>query len=210
MVEAALTVIDTEGMDALNMRRVAQELGTGAASLYAHVSNKDELIALVMERVAAALPRPEPEPGRWREQLTEFLIASRDNLAAHGDLARAALTANIPTTPAMLDSAETVLRLLRAGGFDDQVIAYAVDLLALYVVATAYEQGLRTSPWRQEQGDAEAYIAGIRSFFSSLPPDRYPLVVALAPQLTRAEGDERFQFGLDVILDGLAAQQGRW
>src|SRR5207247_9642587 len=68
IVEAALHVLDREGLDGLSMRRVAEELGTGAASLYWHVRNKDELIQLLSERLAAEIELPAPDPSRWQEQ----------------------------------------------------------------------------------------------------------------------------------------------
>jgi AcrR family transcriptional regulator len=210
IVETALKVVDTEGLDALNMRRVAQELGTGAASLYAHVANKDELLALLLDCVYGDLSHPEPDPQRWRAQAKEFLTQQRDNLVAHGDLARAAMIQNIPTTPGALDVAETMLALLRAGGLPGQVCAYAVDVISLYVVATALEESSRTGPGGEsDEGQVESYIGGVRSFFASLPTERYPLIVGMAGPLTRNVGDERFEFGLDLLFDGLVAQAGR-
>ncbi|SEL92087.1 TetR/AcrR family transcriptional regulator [Streptacidiphilus jiangxiensis] len=210
IVETALRVVDTEGLDALNMRRVAQELGTGAASLYAHVANKDELLSLLLDRVYADLRHPAPDPERWREQAKDFLRQARNNLVAHGDLARAAMEQNIPTSPAALDSAEAMLALLRAGGLPEQVCAYGVDVISLYMVATAVEESSRTKPGEQRgEGSAQPYLDGIRGFFGSLPAERYPLIVAMAGPLTRNVGDERFEFGLDLLLDGLVAQAGR-
>ncbi|RAG82980.1 TetR/AcrR family transcriptional regulator [Streptacidiphilus pinicola] len=210
IVETALKIVDTEGLDALNMRRVAQGLGTGAASLYAHVANKDELLALLLDRVYGDLSHPEPDPERWREQAKEYLTRQRDNLVAHGDLARAAMTQNIPTSPGALDAAETMLALLRAGGLPEQVCAYGVDVISLYVVATALEETSRKGPeGAPDQGQVDAYLGGIRSFFASLPPERYPLITGMAGPLTRNVGDERFEFGLDLLFDGLVAQAGR-
>src|ERR1700744_2871148 len=65
----ALKVVDEEGLDAMTMRRVAQELGTGAASLYAYVDNKDRLLELVIERALGELEPPAADDGPWQEQL---------------------------------------------------------------------------------------------------------------------------------------------
>src|SRR5262249_19016990 len=72
IVEAALRVLDREGMDGLSMRRVAEELGTGVASLYWHVRNKGELLQLLSERLAAEIELPEPDPARWQAQLKDI------------------------------------------------------------------------------------------------------------------------------------------
>src|SRR5206468_9983989 len=69
IVDAALTVMDQEGVEGLSMRRVADELHTGAASLYWHVKNKDELLQLIFERTAQEVTLPSPDPARWQEQI---------------------------------------------------------------------------------------------------------------------------------------------
>ena len=206
IVEVALGIVDAEGLDALSMRRIAQELNTGAASLYAHVSNKDELVELVLDQAYAGLVHPVPDPERWREQVKEFLRQARDALVAHNDLARVALLTNIPTQPNHLDSAETVLALFRAGGLPPQVAAYGVDLIASYVVMSAFELSQRHGPEQPSLGHAEAYLDGVRGFLGSLPQDRYPVAVSMVDELTRNVGDERFDFGVDVILAGLVAR----
>jgi hypothetical protein len=65
IVHAALRVLDREGSAGLSMRRVAEELGTGPASLYWHVANKDALINLIIDQVASEIPLPEPDPDHW-------------------------------------------------------------------------------------------------------------------------------------------------
>jgi AcrR family transcriptional regulator len=209
IVETALGVIDAEGMDALSMRRVAQELNTGAASLYAHVSNKEELVELVLDRVYADLEHPVPDPQRWHEQVKDFLRQSRDNLVAHGDLARAAMESGIPLLPHTMDAAETLLALLRAGGLPVQVAAYGVDLIALFVVSSAFEQSRRGGAHQDDGEQARAYIDGARGFYGSLPADRYPVLTSMVAELTREGGDERFEFGMEVVLAGLVALAGR-
>ncbi|MFC1411710.1 TetR/AcrR family transcriptional regulator [Streptacidiphilus sp. N1-12] len=212
IVETALAIVDAEGLDALSMRRVSQELNTGPASLYAHVGSKDQLVELVLDLAHADLVHPVADPGQWREQVKEFLSQARDNLISHNDLARAALVSNIPTLPHQLDAAETLIVLLRTGGLPEQVVAYGVDLLALYLVASAHEvsqrRGHDNAPADQEQ--TEAYLDGVRSYFGSLPPERYPALLSMIGPLTRNVGDERWEFGVDVILAGLeqAARSG--
>lgn len=208
IVETALGIVDTEGLDALSMRRISQELNTGPASLYAHVGSKDELVELLLDRVCQDLELPVPDPEHWQRQVKDFLTRSRDNLVAHNDLAKAALVANIPMSPHQLDTAEALIALLRAGGLPDQVIAYGTDLLAMYVSASAYEASLRQGPDMSPE-QADAYLQGVREFFGSLPPDRYPALLAMIAPMTRAVGDERWEFGLDVILAGMLAQAGR-
>ncbi|MFI6444623.1 TetR/AcrR family transcriptional regulator [Kitasatospora sp. NPDC050543] len=205
IVEAALAIIDSEGLDALSMRRVAQELDTGAASLYAHVSNKDELIEQVLDLVHAQIEHEEPDPERWQEQIKDLMRRGRAALISHRDIARAAVLANVPTTPHAMDTTEAMLAILRAGGLDEQTAAYGVELLGLYVTATAFEESSRAG---LTQADFEAYTGGVREYFSTIPADRYPMITSLAGALTRSVGDERFEFGLDILVAGLARTSG--
>ncbi|MFB7615191.1 TetR/AcrR family transcriptional regulator C-terminal domain-containing protein [Kitasatospora sp. NPDC056181] len=205
IVEAALRIVDTEGMDALSMRRVGQELGTGAASLYAHVGNKDELVELVLDLAYSEIALEEPDPANWEDQLKRLMRRSRDVLLGHRDLAKAAVVANVPVTPHAMDIADTMLGILRAGGLDEQTAAYGVDLLGLYTTATTFEASTRSA---HTEADAEAYTGRVREYFGTIPADRYPMITSMAAALTRNVGDERFEFGLDILVAGLARQGG--
>src|SRR3954469_16951746 len=73
IVDTALELLRTEGYEATSMRRVAQALDTGPASLYVYVANRDELLDLMLDRAIAQVPLPELDPSRWREQLKEVM-----------------------------------------------------------------------------------------------------------------------------------------
>lgn len=204
IADAALRIVDTDGLDALTMRHVGEVLGTGAASLYAHVSGKEELLELVIERVAGEVQLPgEPDPARWQEQLKEYARSVKATFARHRDLARASF-ARIPTGENALVAAEWMIAVMRAGGLQDRVVGLAADLLSLYVMGIAYEDGLQAGEgWTPDQADE--FISQLRGYFASLPSDRFPNVVALAGPLTEGDADARFEFGLEVLVQGLIA-----
>src|SRR4051812_36063007 len=114
IVDTALQVLRAEGLDAVSMRRVAQELDTGPASLYAHVSNKEELLELMLDRIASEIRLPEPDPARWQEQVKEIAREARRVWTSYADISRVSL-GNVPTGPHLLDVAERQLALMRAG-----------------------------------------------------------------------------------------------
>jgi AcrR family transcriptional regulator len=203
IVRAAMAVVDSDGLDALSMRRVAADLGTGAASLYAHVANKEELLQLLVNLATCGTPIPDPDPARWQEQIKDVVRGIRSGLGAHRDLARACL-GRIPTGAEAMVSVERILAILVAAGLPRQVIAYSVDILALYATATAYEESVYLA---REAGDVEGYLEDVTSYFRGLPPDQFPHTAGLAAELTRCEGDERFEFGLDALVRGIAAMR---
>ncbi len=203
IVGAARKILRAEGIDAVSMRRVAAELGTGPASLYAHVAHKEELLDLVFDQVAGEIPLPEPDPARWREQITRLWTDSHDALARNGDIARVAL-GRVPLGPNSLQVAETTMAVLRAGGVPDQAVAWSVDVVGLYIAANAIEGAVHTE--RQRAGHRlDEYFAGVAAFIAAVPADRLPTMAALAPQMATGDGDERFAFGLKLLVDGLAA-----
>ncbi|GEL17731.1 TetR/AcrR family transcriptional regulator [Pseudonocardia asaccharolytica] len=207
IVEVALQVLRAEGIDAVSMRRVATELGTGAASLYAHIANKDELLELVFDEVVGEVPVPEPDPRRWQEQVTQLWKDSHAALARHGDIARVAL-GTVPLGPNALRVSEATMALLRLGGVPDQTVAWAVDVVGLFVAANAVEGAVHVD--RQRAGrDPRAYFEQVGRYLSELPADRFPTMAALAPLMLQGSGEERFVFGLNLLVEGLVAQADR-
>ena len=205
IVHAALRVLDRDGSAGLSMRRVADELGTGPASLYWHVANKDALVNLIIDRVAGEVPLPEPDPDHWQEQLREWLLGVRRVFERHPGVAALTL-GRVPTGPNVLRWAEWTLALLRGAGIPDRIAAFAGDLLGLYLGATGYEATL--PPMASATGeplDAEAAARMVRDYFASLPADQFPNVVATVDDMFGGGAQERFELGLDVILRGLAS-----
>lgn len=201
---AALTVLDTEGLDALTMRRVAEVLGTGPASLYAHVTDKDEMVGLVVDRVFNEIELPEQiDPARWQEQLKAMSRSVRATYSRHRDVARASL-GTIPTGEGALLAMNALVGVMLAGGVPPMVASLSGDILALYVNATAYEESLDGAVGGSVDEIAELNRQ-LRAFFSALPAERFPHLVAMAEPLTTGDRDDRFEFGLDLLVRGIAS-----
>ena len=201
IVRTALRIVDAEGLDALSMRRIAQELETGPASLYAHVANKDELLDLVYDMVLPEVQIPEPDPDRWHEQVKDMLRSLRRVFRSHRDLARIALT-RIPLGPNGVVGLERTMALLRAGGLPDGIAAYAGDFITSFVTAEVLDNAFpQSSP---SDDNVLAYVAQIRNYLASLPADRFPNLVALAAPITSLDSERRFELGLEIIIRGLA------
>jgi AcrR family transcriptional regulator len=202
IVEAALRVLDAEGIEGLSMRRVAEELGTGAASLYWHVRNKDELLQLVFEQVTQEVSLPEPDPSRWQEQLGELATQMRAVLNRHRDVARISF-GRIPAGPTLAVYSEWLFTLLKPVGIPDQVIAYLGDVFGLYVGAYAYEESLGMASPTGEDLPLEQIMEMFRGYVLSLPEDRFPHTRAAADLLFHGGPDERYEFAIDLMIRGL-------
>jgi AcrR family transcriptional regulator len=210
IVEAGLRILDAEGLDALSMRRVAQELDTGPASLYAHVANKDELLELVYDRVLGEIRLPERDPARWKEQLRAYAMEVHRVLAAHADVARAAL-ANIPTGENSIRNGEFVFGLLIEAGMTPRQASLAMDRLSLYVVGDAYEGSLHYARMREAgltdpREYFEHFSGQIAAYYRALPPERFPTVSKFIDDLIADDGEDRFSYGLELLLDGIEAR----
>jgi AcrR family transcriptional regulator len=207
IVDTAVRLLDADGLDGVSMRRVAEVLGTGPASLYAHVANKDELLELLHDRVIGEIEVPAPDPERWQQQLREVAMSAFRVYSEHNDIARVSL-ANVPTSPNALRMAEGMMAIMLAGRVPAQVAAYAIDRLALYIAADAYEGTLfskrRSLAGQSQEEFTQDYFANIREFFSSLPADRFPLLTAHVDALMSGDSNARFEFGLDMLIRSLA------
>jgi AcrR family transcriptional regulator len=209
IVDAALRVLDRDGVDGLSMQRVASELGTGAASLYWHVRNKDELLQLLSERLDEEVELPPPDPSRWQEQLQDMLHQVRAAAHRHRDIARISL-GRLPSGPMLARFTEWLLALLGPAGIPDRVIAYVADLTSLYVEAFAFEESLGVASPTGEDLPPEQIIGMLRDYLLSLPAERVPNVHRAIDELFAGDSDERFAFGLDLIVRGIStfAQHG--
>ena len=206
IVQAGLRLVATEGIDAVSMRRPAAEFDTGPSSLYAHVQNKDELLQLMFDEICGDVPVPVPDPEHWREQIKELSRAGYAAMVAHGDIARAAL-ATIPTGPNAMRVSDAMLGIMLAGGVPALIASIALDRIFLYIVADAFESSL----YRDRVGSSDAEISAyfevlteqLATYYEGLPADRYPNLRKYARELVNGDGRRRFEFGLDMLVDGL-------
>jgi AcrR family transcriptional regulator len=200
IVEAALDLLEREGMAGLSMRKLAHELGTGAATLYWHVGDKEQLLSLMLDRIVGEIELPAPDEVDWRERVKEMARSARRGLSSRRDAAQLSM-GRIPAGPHSLPVLERNLAVLAAAGLPARVIAYAVDMFALYVGGFAYEESLRVPPL----GDEGASPEQLSEYFRSLPADQFPNLVRLADDLTAGDTEDRFEFAIELLVRGLIA-----
>jgi AcrR family transcriptional regulator len=210
IVDTALRLLDREGLDGLSMRGIAEELDTGAASLYWHVGSKDGLLDLLFDRVIGEQHVPDPEPERWQEQLKEVARAQRATILRHRDIVRISL-GRIPMGPHALRYSERVLAILRSGGVPDQLAVLGQQLLLTAVNGFTLDESAAIASQdaessEQEQAQTEDAASMVRDYVASLPAQRFPNLVALADHFSIGDADARFELLLDLFVDGLATR----
>ncbi|WP_127454972.1 TetR/AcrR family transcriptional regulator [Streptomyces sp. B29(2018)] len=203
IVAAALGIMREEGLEKVTMRRLAQELDTGPASLYVYVANTAALHAAVLDAllgdVDLAGDGEGGEDGDWREQLRAVLRSYTLVLFAYPQLARSALVAR-PSGENYLRLVERVLVLLSRGGAGREQAAWGVDTLLQNATATAAEQATRESdPAATDEWNAAVHTLGAASEAT------HPAISAHMPALVAGSPEERFRWGFDVLVNGILA-----
>jgi TetR/AcrR family transcriptional regulator, tetracycline repressor protein len=199
VVAEALAVIAEQGVQALTMRSLAARLGVVPGALYRHVRNKQQLQDLLLDGVLAEVDvRLDPSLG-WTEQLKVLAHRLRRVLEQHPGVAGILKTRD-PLGPHSLALAEAFLGPLQMAGFADREAGLAFFLLVDYTIGFAVSP---TSVNEQRVRDP-ATRAQLHQFFRSLPPDRFPTLVALGEHVWVDNRDQRFTAGLQVLVDGLA------
>lgn len=203
IIDAAIRILDRDGVDALTVRRLATELGTGPATLYWHISGKDELGEVVYDRIMGAVDLPEPDPGAWRAQLKDVVRDCYHVLLSHNDAVRLSL-GRIPLGPNMLRIMEWTFAVVRQTGVPDEVAVYFGDLIGRYIDASVLEEAA-TATLGGKEVDADEAAAMIGSYLRSLPVSQFPNLTGMAGAMFELGPDERFDLGLDILVRGLEA-----
>lgn len=192
IVAAAVAVLRAEGLAKVTMRRLAQDLDTGPASLYVYVRNTAELHAAVLDELLGTIG-PAPADGPWRERLERVLTAYTAMLHEHPTLARSALTAR-PSGPHYLNLIETLLALLDEGGVPSAQAAWGVDLLLQHATATAAEHAV--------EAPAEDWDATRRAV-RDVDAARHPQIAARSGELLSGTPEARLSWALRSLITGI-------
>ena len=198
VLEAAIDLADAAGIESLTMRRLAQELGVEAMTLYYHVANKDDILDGMVELVISQYELPSPD-GDWKAELRKTAISAYEVLSRHPWAASLSLSGRGPGT-ARLRYSDAILGTLRRGGFSADMTDHAYHALESHIMGfTLWEVGMNL-------GSPEDLARLATAFMAQLPADEFPYMAEHVQQHLRPRGPEEegeFAFGLDLILDGL-------
>lgn len=206
IVAAALGIVDTGGVEALSMRRLARALGTAPMSLYRHVRDKDELLELVVDALASRLPLP-PDDAPWEETIAESLRAMRRILLDHPGMV-SFVTHRALFTSSVLDTLERMLTALRQAGLSEREAARCYSTLwSLTLGSVLLEQSVVQS--FADSTDAEEERRRVAAAAAAAAGDSHPTVAAAARHWVDMDRDEAFEEGLATLLAGIRQRAAR-
>jgi AcrR family transcriptional regulator len=207
VLRAAIKIADSSGLDSLTMRRLAEELGAEAMSLYYHVASKESLLDGIAEAVVAEINEVvgslgAPSAGAaWKAAARQRILSARQVLLRHPWAPRV-LETRTSTSLAVLLYYDGLLRLMRDGGFSYDLIHHALHAL-----------GSRALGFSQELLDPSAGTADEETAAAlASMADQVPHLVAMLTEVAHddpgstlgwCDDQTEFEFGLDIILDGL-------
>ncbi len=198
VLRTALALADAGGIESLTMRKLGQELGVEAMSLYNHVANKDDIIDGIVAIVLAEIEVPSGE-GDWKDEIRRTAISSHEVFLRHRWAC--SLMMHRPSSGAgRMDWMEAVLRTLREAGFSADMTHHAYHALDSHITGFTLWQVNMPFETKAELVDLA------ERFLSKIPADEYPYVIEHAQQHlapSSPDGATEFEFGLDLILDGL-------
>lgn len=195
-LSAAIEIADRDGIEALTMRRLADELGAGAMSVYYHVANKDELLAAMVDLVVQEMELPPPDAG-WKAALKHAATSAHQVLLQH-PWATPLLLGGGGVSGARLRQMDAILGCLRAAGFSAEQTDHAYHSLDSHIMGfTLWLVGISAGMQR---------LGPVSNALDLFDADAHPHLAEHVHQHMRERSPDEpgeFEFGLDLILDGL-------
>ena len=198
ILDAALELVDDDGLDGLTMRRLATRLDCGHASLYRHVASHDEVLVLLLDRVLGAPILAPSDRGSPRDRAEAALRRYRSLLLEHPALTPAFIEGQL-LGPNALARREEALALVLEAGVPPALAVRAYLTLTHFVISSAVFEASGAGRTAQDRREMEQY-------FTALPDDEHPVLRSVSVELNAVDGDEEFELGLQALLDHLEAR----
>jgi AcrR family transcriptional regulator len=198
VLSAAVTLADQEGIDSLSMRKLAQEFGVVPMALYKHVANKDDMLDGMVDVIFSEIVLP-PKGTDWKTGMRQRAISARQVLARHR-WAIGLTESRMKPGATNLRHHDSVVGCLREAGFSIEMAIHAYSALDSYIYGFALQE--QTLPFDHPEDVGE--VAEV--MLSQFPADEYPYLKETIAELIDKSGwkyADEFEFGLDLILDGL-------
>jgi AcrR family transcriptional regulator len=198
VLRVAVAFADQSGVGSLSMRKLGEALGVEAMSLYNHIANKDELLDGMVDLVFAEIDLP-PRGADWKTAMRERAVSARQALSRH-PWAIGLMESRTSPGPATLRHHDAVIGSLREAGFSIEMAAHAFSVLDSYIYGFALQEASLPFDTAEETAELAQMI------LAQFPPDQYPHLTELTVEHVLQPGYDyanEYEFGLDLILDGL-------
>ncbi|HEY6608435.1 MAG TPA: TetR/AcrR family transcriptional regulator C-terminal domain-containing protein [Candidatus Limnocylindria bacterium] len=200
VLRAAVDLADREGIGSLSMRKIGQELGVEAMSLYNHVANKEEILDGIVDLVVGEI-EPPLAGVHWKVALRRRILSAREMLVRH-PWASAVIVTRVNITPTMMSYMESTCGILRGGGFSVDLTHHAIHVFGSRIFGFVQEL--------YDDSEALAESPEVAQIMLDQMSSQFPHLTELATQITHdgplvgvgCDTQFEFEFGLDLILDG--------
>ena len=208
VVQTGIDLADAEGLEALSMRKLAQRLGVGTMSLYRYVPAKKELLDLMLDAIVGpSQERLEAAENGWREFLTTTARQARRLYLEHPWMLQANWSRPV-LGPNSVADLELTMKGIADARLSDQAKMNAVTSVESFVMGSARQELLWANA-ATEQGitDEEFWASQLPTLIRAMESGKYPVMAELDEDIFDATWDDGFEFGLQLILDGIDARQ---
>jgi AcrR family transcriptional regulator len=198
VLQAAVALADESGIEALSMRKLGEQLGVEAMSLYKHVANKDDLLDGMVDGVFAEIDLA-PGERSWQAAMRRRAVSVRVVLKRH-PWAVPLMQSRTNPGPSTLGHLDALIRILRGAGFSVVLTAHALSAVDAYVYGFAMQE--KALPFDTEERSTEV----IEHILAAMPADQWPHLVEFSREHVLKPGydyGQEFEWGLDLVLDGL-------
>lgn len=211
IVGAAIELLDAEGVEGLSMRRLGGALGSGATSVYWHVKNKDDLISLAADEVHGEIELPDPGEVGWRAAAAAMAYGLREMFRRHAWIVPVFGT-HIVFGPGIARFNDRFIAVFEAAGFAGSDLDRAGETVLAFVLGIAYadaSEAAMNARLRRKGVNVEEYIKDVVASGREVAAD-FPRLLerydAQSNDIRTAVSEQSFEFGLETVLDGLAAR----
>jgi AcrR family transcriptional regulator len=205
ILETAVELADRYGIDAVSMRRIAQQLGVDPMSLYNHVRDKEDLLDGLVDVVVREI-EPSPDGSDWKTSMRDTILAARRTLLRHR-WAPGVMASRRDAGPATMEYYDAILGILRRGGFSVEIAHHALHVLGSRALGFSQDLFVDSSP---DGPPPEMTLAAVRQLAETHPNlGEMAMAVSHEGGLGPCDDDTEFMFALELILDGLDPLRGR-
>jgi AcrR family transcriptional regulator len=205
ILEAALAISDTEGIEAITIRKIASKLGASPMGVYRHFKNKVEILSGLVDRVIGIydVTNHDVDPSDWESWSRETCTRMRSGLVSHPGII-SLLGSSAEAGESVVNVLEAFLGVLRQAGFEEEAVSLFFSLISYTVGSSAIESSVVSFMVTLQEREMGEVLTEMKERYANVPLDRYPNVIASASHLIDFSKPEEFTYGLNAMLSTAA------